>query len=699
MNGLKSSQSSSGSGHGAPVTTKNTGKILGWLFRRSGGSSGPGRAERLHAKEAARDKHREIPMPASEDAANGPGRRLAKPKSILLVAADDLGSRLWRRELEEWGYVVEVTDESEIALDKLFDIGYDALLMDWEAPKIAGAAALEEIRAEELFKAMFVGVFVREQGGDTALETNALAAGASKVFRRQDTNADPILAALKASLFPRVMQVTPRSRQVRPAAPPMVPSPLAPSAPAPTPTIPAPGPLTPTVAGGKTTVAAVPAFPEPPDPAPRAPISLGAHGMREIKGPDASGPKRVLVIEDDETLANAYRRQLEAAGYAVEVVHDGTTGFHDVLTTAPDAILVDLFLPGFSGLDIIKKTRVQRRFERLPILVFSSAYSRETEAQAREAGATHFFDKSTARPGEVIRALNDLFFPNRREREAVAPPADAAVAVPPSPPAPAVPAPADDTLKNEIRNALRRDAPDLVKSLRAILGAFLRAHAGGDLAVRGQSLLELQRRIHSLVGNAAIGGFPRVARLASALDALLREFQERADSINPSTQRTLTQAIDLLAQLFGRAGSSDEDEAPMGDERILVVDDEVISRRVLGHSLEKAKLQPTAVDHPQAALGLLEQGEPFDLIFLDVEMPDMNGYELCKKIRAIPRHNRTPILFVTALSSFDNRAKSTLSGGDDFIGKPFSYIELAVKALVFVLRGRSPAHATLTVRS
>lgn len=684
MNGLKPSQNGPANGHHSPP--KTTGKLLGWLFRR--GVAGPGRAARLHAKEAARDKNADHPIEQPADP--GSGRRLAKPKSVLLLAADDLGSRLWRRELEEWGYQVESVHDAEAGLDKLFDIGYDALLLDWEAPGIAGGATLEEIRAEELFKNLFVGVFVREQGGNTGLATAALAAGASKVFRRQDTNADAILAALKAALFPRVMQVTPRSRQVRPATTPSAPLEVPPADAGEAETLP---PFPEAAAGG----------------GPRAVISLGAHGMREIKGPDPVALKRVLVIEDDETLANAYRRQLEAAGFAVEVVHDGTAGFHDVLTTAPDALLVDLFLPGFSGLDIIKKTRVQRRFERLPILVFSSAYSRETEIQAREAGATHFFDKSTARPGEVIRALNELFFPNRREKDLTvpAPPPAAAATGGASIPPPAVSAPpaataappasvgatADDALKTEIRGALRKDAPELVKSLRATLGAFLRAHGGNDQAGRDRCLLDLHRRIHSLVGNAAIGGFPRVARLAAALDALLREFQDRPDSINPSSQRTLTQAIDLLAQLFERAGHTDEDEAPMGHERILVVDDEVISRRVLGHSLEKAQLQPTAVDHPQAALDVLEQGEPFDLIFLDVEMPDMNGYELCKKIRAVPRHNRTPILFVTGLSSFDSRAKSTLSGGDDFIGKPFSYIELAVKALVFILRGRSPGHA------
>ncbi len=251
----------------------------------------------------------------------------------------------------------------------------------------------------------------------------------------------------------------------------------------------------------------------------------------------------------------------------------------------------------------------------------------------------------------------------------------------------------DDALKIEIRETLLQEAPNIIKAVRHALTQFLRAQTQGDVEGRDLFLADLHRRIHSLIGNAAIAGLTKLARLCSALDAMLREFQERSDCINASTQRTLTQAIDFLAQLFTRSGSA-EDEA-VSSERILVVDDEVISRRVIAHSLEKAALKPTAVDHPQTALDLLTE-QNYDLIFLDVEMPDMNGFELCKRLRALPQHARTPVIFVTALGGFDSRVKSSLSGGDDFIGKPFSYIELALKALVYVMRGQNPAPAAGT---
>jgi DNA-binding response OmpR family regulator len=79
---------------------------------------------------------------------------------------------------------------------------------------------------------------------------------------------------------------------------------------------------------------------------------------------------------------------------------------------------------------------------------------------------------------------------------------------------------------------------------------------------------------------------------------------------------------------------------------------------------------------------------PFDLAFLDVDMPGMTGFELCSKLRALPMHKKTPVVFVTNLSDFNSRTSSMMAGGNDFIAKPFLFIELTVKALIHVLRGK-----------
>jgi len=54
----------------------------------------------------------------------------------------------------------------------------------------------------------------------------------------------------------------------------------------------------------------------------------------------------------------------------------------------------------------------------------------------------------------------------------------------------------------------------------------------------------------------------------------------------------------------------------------------------------------------------------------------------------MPRHKKTPVVFVTGLNDLESRASSMISGGNDYIVKPFLFVELAVKALAFVLRGQ-----------
>lgn len=101
----------------------------------------------------------------------------------------------------------------------------------------------------------------------------------------------------------------------------------------------------------------------------------------------------------------------------------------------------------------------------------------------------------------------------------------------------------------------------------------------------------------------------------------------------------------------------------------------------------KPPLKSISLEDPEQALQLLAEND-FDLVFLDVDMPGMTGYELCAKLRAMPQHKKTPVVFVTSLNDFDARTNSTMAGGNDFIGKPFLFIELTVKALIHVLQAK-----------
>jgi len=179
-----------------------------------------------------------------------------------------------------------------------------------------------------------------------------------------------------------------------------------------------------------------------------------------------------------------------------------------------------------------------------------------------------------------------------------------------------------------------------------------------------------------------------ISKMADALEALLKELYENPKNINASTLRTVAAGVDFLGFLFDRGTAAEKQDIPVAS--ILVVDDEPISRRAIIYALEKAHLQSTSAEDPNAAYKLLEE-KNFDIVFLDVDMPGMTGYELCAKLRNLTHHKKTPVVFVTALSDFDSRTNSMMAGGNDFIAKPFLFIELTVKALIHVLRGKLQA--------
>jgi CheY-like chemotaxis protein len=173
--------------------------------------------------------------------------------------------------------------------------------------------------------------------------------------------------------------------------------------------------------------------------------------------------------------------------------------------------------------------------------------------------------------------------------------------------------------------------------------------------------------------------------MSTALEGLLKKLSENPSELSASNLRTISYGIDFLDVLFKQ--SSAPDPAVAGPIRVLVVDDDDISRMAILTALERANLDSEGVENPQAALDTLAN-HPFDLIFLDISMPEMSGFEVCQKLRKLPGHGKTPVIFVTSLNDFASRSQSKLIGGSDFIAKPFLFAELTVKALTYSFKHR-----------
>ena len=114
------------------------------------------------------------------------------------------------------------------------------------------------------------------------------------------------------------------------------------------------------------------------------------------------------------------------------------------------------------------------------------------------------------------------------------------------------------------------------------------------------------------------------------------------------------------------------------------MDDDALSNRLVLAALRQAQLQPRCTENPFVALEWLRE-KPHDLVLLDIEMPGMDGFDLCKRLRQLPGYQNTPVIYVTGHTDFESRTRSALSGGDDLIAKPIFPMELAVKTMAHLL--------------
>jgi DNA-binding response OmpR family regulator len=406
--------------------------------------------------------------------------------------------------------------------------------------------------------------------------------------------------------------------------------------------------------------------------------------------------RKILIIEDDHLIASIYKSKFEKAGYEVDVAYDGQTGFYRIHEVRPNAVLLDLMLPQMNGLEILKKIRAQKRFEKLPILVFTNAYLSEFAHEAAAAGANQVFNKATTTPQHILDAANTLLFlPPTSSQGAHSPsPPVSSVLFTLDPPVSAGPQPlsfrlassapinpeGDGAFQVELRNTFGAKSTETISTLRKMLKALSETD---NKTERLNQLLEFYRKVHSLTGSSAILESLHMAQLSSALEALLKELYGKPASLNASTLRTMAESIDLLARLFSEEKCSWPDLTK--ETYVLVVDDEAMSRRAIIYALEKANLRSVGVDDAQVACNLVSANH-FDLMILDVEMPTMNGFELCCRLRELPDHKSTPVIFVAGLHDFEIQAQAKPSPADDIIAKPFLFMELALKALIQMFR-------------
>ena len=133
---------------------------------------------------------------------------------------------------------------------------------------------------------------------------------------------------------------------------------------------------------------------------------------------------------------------------------------------------------------------------------------------------------------------------------------------------------------------------------------------------------------------------------------------------------------------------------PVKGTHLLIVDDEDNLRSMLAAALQHHGYTVTTAANGRDALDVIPKDRP-DLVLLDVMMPDLDGFEVCRRLRT--DGDRTPVLFLTARDSTEDKVRGLTLGGDDYLQKPFSLDELMARAQAILRRtsGRGDSSTTL----
>lgn len=363
--------------------------------------------------------------------------------------------------------------------------------------------------------------------------------------------------------------------------------------------------------------------------------------------------KKILLIDDDEIVATIYDLKLKDEGFETRVALNGDQGVTLLEEFVPDLVILDLLLPDISGIDLHAFIRKNEHLRKIPVLMLSNHYLETGSSDELAAGLTRSQVKAETTPGKVVEIIREML----------------AICEPPA---------EQPTLSplQQAREKFCADVTDAIEQMRTALQSIARSQG-----MAPEAFHMIKSYGDALTSSSAELGLSRLSHLSSALAGLAQKLCESGINSTASTSRTIAGAIDALDRLAQAGITSESLAAPLA----LVVEDDGVNQMIIQTALERSRIRAVCLPTGELALTLLENNR-FDVIFLDVNLPGINGYEVCTALRKLPNHQSTPVIFITGLSEFEARAQSILSGANDLIAKPVSIPELAVKALTHLIK-------------
>ncbi|MCW2956851.1 MAG: ATP-binding region ATPase domain protein, partial [Thermoleophilia bacterium] len=391
---------------------------------------------------------------------------------------------------------------------------------------------------------------------------------------------------------------------------------------------------------------------------------LAANELDDDRDIIEPGDRVLLLVEDDETFARTMLDFAREKGYRVVASMRGDVGWALAHEYHPDAIVLDIQLPGASGWSVLDRLKHHPATRHIPVHVVSALDER---GHALRAGAAAFLSKpltpdvldaafvelgqTLEQGGRHVLVVED----NKAERESIV----ELIASGDDVEATAVAS--AETAWKHLKGDTRFDCMVLDLKLPKQSGYELLERIRGDetlhdlpiIVYTGRDLTrEEDRRLRDLSTSI-------IVKDARSPERLLDEtalFLHRVESRMPAEKRRMLEQLHSSEEVF--AG-----------KRVLVVDDDVRNVFALTSLLEGHGMVVGYAENGREGIEALEKDE-YDLVLMDVMMPEMDGYEATQTIREREQWRGLPIIALTAKAMKGDRERSIASGASDYITKP-----------------------------
>ncbi len=392
-----------------------------------------------------------------------------------------------------------------------------------------------------------------------------------------------------------------------------------------------------------------------------------------------SDDRKLLIIEDDIKFANILKKQSQSKGFKTLVALSGEAGVNLARKYMPDAIILDLKLPGIDGMDVLDILKDDPDTRHIPVHMMS-AY--EETIDALKKGAIGYLMKPP-KADELEQVFNKL----------------------------------EDYIKRKMKDLLLvEDDVNMRNSIKTVIGE-------GDVNITavgsGSEAIETLKKGHydCLVldlGLPDMTGFELLKQLDNHKTInvppvivytgkeLTREENETLqkytntiiikgvkseERLLDETALFLHRVVDNMPQKQKKMITNLHDKDSLfADKKILVVDDDMRNVFAISKILTGKGMQVTKAVNGKMALDLIKEKGDFDLVLLDIMMPEMDGYETTKRLREIPKFRNLPIIALTAKAMKDDRQKCIDAGANDYLSKPVNVDKLLSLMRVWLYR-------------